>query len=103
VIKKITEVELEKPNFEPILIFHCSSRQKEIPFEEAHYVTGHCKFSRTGCLRTFLLYRCIVKSAWKKFRKKLSLPIGLSSLGLGTGSLKLLIGGFLGWMVTLIV
>lgn len=42
-IRKITEVELEKPNREPILIFHCSNCQKEFPFAEAHYLTGHGK------------------------------------------------------------
>ena len=40
-VRRITEVELEKPKCEPILIFHCSSCQKEFPFVEAHYVTGH--------------------------------------------------------------
>lgn len=42
-VRKIIGVELEKPNCELILIFHCSSCQKEFPFEEAHCVAGHGK------------------------------------------------------------
>jgi ribosomal protein S26 len=56
-IRKITEVELEKPNCEPILIFHCLSCQKEFPFEEAHYVAGHGKIVRNQLIEDLFVFQ----------------------------------------------
>jgi ribosomal protein S26 len=56
-IRKITGVELEKPNCESILIFHCSSCQKEFPFEEAHFVTGHGKIVRNRLIEDLFVYQ----------------------------------------------
>jgi hypothetical protein len=47
-IRKITEVELKKPNCKPTLIFSCSSCQKEFPFEEAYCIVGHGKIIKNS-------------------------------------------------------
>ena len=59
-VRKIIEVELEKPNCAPILIFHCSSCRKEFAIDEVYYVTGMAKLLRTGGLRTFLLFLFLI-------------------------------------------
>lgn len=56
-IRKIIGVKLEKPNCEQILIFHCSSCQKEFPFEEAHYVAGHGKIVRNRLIEDLFVYQ----------------------------------------------
>jgi hypothetical protein len=75
-VKKIIEVELEKPkyqqssNCEPALIFSCSSCQKEFSFEKAYCKVGQGKIiknRRTEDVFALSLYcqECAKKISYK--------------------------------------